>query len=111
MISLYDGVNAMTVLWTAVQSKKSGVTPWGRHPCRPWPQPRPATALREAVPLGVEDGVVATEVVGLEDLGSFLVVPAAALGEVAEDEPPPARQGDHGAASAVAAGPQRVGEG
>lgn len=68
-------------------------------------------ALLAAVLLGVEDGVVATQVVGLEDLGGVVVVPAATFGQVAEGEPPPGRQGDGGAAGAVAAWLQRVREG
>src|SRR6266511_3840802 len=67
--------------------------------------------LVQAVLLGVDDGVVAADAVGLEGLGGWVVVPAATLGEVAERESAPARQGHHGAAGAVTAWPQRVGEG
>jgi hypothetical protein len=47
--------------------------------------------LVKAMLLGVDDGVVAADAVGLERLGGWVVVPAAALGKVAEREPPPAR--------------------
>ena len=43
--------------------------------------------LVHAVLLGVDDGVVAADAVGLKGLGGVVVVPAAALGEVAEGEP------------------------
>jgi hypothetical protein len=59
----------------------------------------------EALLLGVDDGVVAAGAVGLERLGGLVVVPAAALGEIAEGEPAARRQGHRGAAGAVGAGP------
>jgi hypothetical protein len=54
---------------------------------------------------------VAADTVGLEGLGGVVVVPAAALGQVAEREPVPWRQGHHRTAGAVAARPERVREG
>ena len=53
----------------------------------------------------MEDGVVAAGAVGLERLGGLVVVPAAALGEIAEGEPAARGQGHRGAAGAVSAGP------
>jgi hypothetical protein len=53
----------------------------------------------------VDDGVVAAGAVGLERLGGLVVVPAAALGEIAEGEPAARRQGHRGAAGAVSAEP------
>ena len=49
--------------------------------------------------LGVDDGVVAAGAVGLERLGGLVVVPAAAVGEIAEGEPAARRQGHRGAAA------------
>jgi hypothetical protein len=43
--------------------------------------------------LGVDDGVVAADAVGLERLGGWVVVPAATLGEVAVRESAPGRAG------------------
>jgi hypothetical protein len=45
--------------------------------------------LVQAVLLGVDDGVVAADAIGLEGLGGWVVVPAATLGKVAEREPTP----------------------
>jgi len=47
--------------------------------------------LVHAVLLGVDDGVVTADAVGLERLGGWVVVPAATLGEVAERESAPGR--------------------
>jgi hypothetical protein len=47
----------------------------------------------------VDDGIVAAGAVGLERLGGLVVVPAAALGEIAEGEPAARRQGHRGAAA------------
>ena len=86
------------------RADQGGDAPWGASPRGQWPQPEPTVAWSKPVLLGVDDGVVAADAVGLEGLGGVGVVPAAALGEVAERESAPGGQGHYGAAGAVAAG-------
>src|SRR6266700_8456155 len=96
-------------VWRSVWRRAVGARALGRLTCLSWGCA--PTARSSCKPtLGLEDGVVAANTVRLEGLGGLVVMPIAALGEVAEGEPSSSWQGHHRTTDAVATGPQRVGE-